>query len=136
MRPRPTSGAYVAVAAPRRCTYLEGLMGASGSVRYSRTSSQTPVWVTAQALAALAGKPLPVAPPPASAAPAKRHAATHANGAAAGRPRPRHAHTRAAAPAGGEAARANATARALGALAALVLSPVAGRRGGEGQAAR
>ena len=36
--------------------YLEGLMGTSGSVRYSRTSSQTPVWVTAQALAALAAR--------------------------------------------------------------------------------
>ncbi|HTQ68401.1 MAG TPA: prenyltransferase/squalene oxidase repeat-containing protein [Solirubrobacteraceae bacterium] len=43
--------------------YLEGLMGAGGAVRYSRTSTQTPVWVTAQALAALAGKPLPVSPP-------------------------------------------------------------------------
>jgi hypothetical protein len=29
-------------------------------VRYSRTSAQTPVWVTAQALGALAGRPLPV----------------------------------------------------------------------------
>ena len=37
---------------------------------------------------------------------------------------------------GGEAARANATARALGTLAALMLSPVAGRHGGEGQAVR
>jgi hypothetical protein len=29
-------------------------------VRYSRTSAQTPVWVTAQALAAFAKRPLPV----------------------------------------------------------------------------
>jgi hypothetical protein len=29
-------------------------------VRYSRTSAQTPVWVTSQALAALARRPLPV----------------------------------------------------------------------------
>jgi energy-coupling factor transport system substrate-specific component len=42
--------------------YLEGLVAPNGSVRYSRTSSQTPVWVTAQALAALALKPFPVAP--------------------------------------------------------------------------
>jgi len=42
--------------------YLESLVSANGSVRYSRTSSQTPVWVTAQALTALAGKPFPVSP--------------------------------------------------------------------------
>lgn len=40
--------------------YLESLVTGSGSVRYSRTSGQTPVWVTAQALAALALKPFPV----------------------------------------------------------------------------
>jgi hypothetical protein len=40
--------------------YLESLVAPNGSVRYSRTSSQTPVWVTAQALAALALKPFPV----------------------------------------------------------------------------
>jgi hypothetical protein len=42
--------------------YLESLIAADGSVRYSRTGSQTPVWVTAQALTALSGKPLPIAP--------------------------------------------------------------------------
>jgi hypothetical protein len=42
--------------------YLESLVAPNGSVRYSRTSAQTPVWVTAQALAALALKPFPVAP--------------------------------------------------------------------------
>lgn len=42
--------------------YLESLIAADGSVRYSRTGSQTPVWVTAQALTALAGKPFPIAP--------------------------------------------------------------------------
>jgi prenyltransferase beta subunit len=40
--------------------YLRSLMTSDGSVRYSRTSAQTPVWVTAQALPALAGKPMPV----------------------------------------------------------------------------
>jgi energy-coupling factor transport system substrate-specific component len=40
--------------------YLESLLAPGGSVRYSRTSAQTPVWVTAQALAALAGKTFPV----------------------------------------------------------------------------
>ncbi len=42
--------------------YLESLIEANGSVRYSRTGGQTPVWVTAQALTALAGKPFPIAP--------------------------------------------------------------------------
>jgi energy-coupling factor transport system substrate-specific component len=42
--------------------YLESLVAPGGSVRYSRTSAQTPVWVTAQALTALARKPFPIAP--------------------------------------------------------------------------
>jgi len=33
----------------------------AGFVRYSRTSTQTPVWVTGQALAALARRPFPLA---------------------------------------------------------------------------
>jgi energy-coupling factor transport system substrate-specific component len=39
--------------------YLRSLMTSDGSVRYSRTSAQTPVWVTAQALPALAGRWMP-----------------------------------------------------------------------------
>jgi energy-coupling factor transport system substrate-specific component len=42
--------------------YLQSLAAPDGSVRYSRTSAQTPVWVTAEALTALAGKPFPIAP--------------------------------------------------------------------------
>ncbi len=42
--------------------YLQSLVAPNGSVRYSRTSAQAPVWVTAQALTALAGKPFPIAP--------------------------------------------------------------------------
>jgi hypothetical protein len=41
--------------------YLRSLTAASGEVRYSRTSRQTPVWVTGQALAALSSKTLPLA---------------------------------------------------------------------------
>jgi energy-coupling factor transport system substrate-specific component len=41
--------------------YLESLLAPNGSVRYSRTSAQTPAWVTAQALIALASKTFPVA---------------------------------------------------------------------------
>ena len=39
--------------------YLRSLQRADGSVDYSRVSSQTPVWVTAQAVMALRRKPLP-----------------------------------------------------------------------------
>ena len=42
--------------------YLRSLTLGSGAVRYSRTSAQTPVWVTAQAAMALARKPLPLRP--------------------------------------------------------------------------
>ena len=42
--------------------YLRSLTTASGEVRYSRTSRQTPVWVTGQALAALSRKPFPLKP--------------------------------------------------------------------------
>jgi prenyltransferase beta subunit len=44
--------------------YLRSLTAPSGKINYSRTSSQTPVWVTAQAIAALARKPLPLKPVP------------------------------------------------------------------------
>jgi Squalene-hopene cyclase C-terminal domain/Prenyltransferase and squalene oxidase repeat len=43
--------------------YLQSLIAPDGSVRYSRISSQTPVWVTAQALTALARAPFPIAAP-------------------------------------------------------------------------
>jgi energy-coupling factor transport system substrate-specific component len=55
--------------------YLGTLLEANGSVRYSRTGSQTPVWVTAQALTAIAGKPFPVAPVRALAASSRPSAA-------------------------------------------------------------
>jgi energy-coupling factor transport system substrate-specific component len=42
--------------------YLRSLTGPDGHVHYSRTSDQTPVWVTAEAMMALAGKPLPLQP--------------------------------------------------------------------------
>jgi len=41
--------------------YLAGLQRADGHIAYSRTSDQTPVWVTAQALTALQKKPFPLA---------------------------------------------------------------------------
>jgi hypothetical protein len=47
-------------AAPAGAGYLERLTSDSGAVDYAAGQSQTPVWVTAQALAALSGRPLPV----------------------------------------------------------------------------
>ena len=48
----------------RALAYLRGLQRRDGSVAYSSTSNQTPVWVTAQALLALERKPLPLAAVP------------------------------------------------------------------------
>jgi hypothetical protein len=47
--------------------YLRSLIAPDGHVRYSRSTDQTPVWVTGQALMALARKSLPLAPLPAPA---------------------------------------------------------------------
>jgi energy-coupling factor transport system substrate-specific component len=46
----------------RALSYLVRLQRSDGSIAYSATSSQTPVWVTGQALAALERAPLPIAP--------------------------------------------------------------------------
>jgi energy-coupling factor transport system substrate-specific component len=48
----------------RALTYLRRLQRADGSIAYSSSSSQTPVWVTAQALMALERAPLPLAAVP------------------------------------------------------------------------
>jgi energy-coupling factor transport system substrate-specific component len=65
--------------------YLRSLIGSNGAVRYSRTSTQTPVWVTAQALAALTGKPFPLASVPRAK---RRRAAAKAAPAATRTPAP------------------------------------------------
>jgi energy-coupling factor transport system substrate-specific component len=44
--------------------FIRSLIDVDGHVRYSRTTDPTPVWVTAEAALALAGKPLPLAPVP------------------------------------------------------------------------
>lgn len=63
--------------------YLRSLIAGDGSVRYSRTTAQTPVWVTAQALLALAGKPFPITPPPRAPRPRSSAAPPSARPAAA-----------------------------------------------------
>jgi prenyltransferase beta subunit len=59
----------VAARAPSELTdrgirYLRSLQRGDGSIRYSSSSAQTPVWVTAQALAAMRRKALPLAAVP------------------------------------------------------------------------
>ncbi len=44
--------------------YLTARQAPDGHYRYSATSDQTPVWVTGQVLAAVAGESFPVSPPP------------------------------------------------------------------------
>jgi hypothetical protein len=110
----------------RARAYLVRLQRSDGSVAYSSTSAQTPVWVTAQALMALRGKPLPIAAVPRS----KRAHAKAASGAGGG----------AAAPGGGgqagskqgkgggaaAAAGSAGSAAAGGAAAGAVGDPTAG----------
>ena len=104
--------------------YLRSLIAADGHVRYSRGSDQTPVWVTAEALMALEGKPLPLAAvrtAPAPAPPVRRSPTRHANAKRASRSvRERHSHrsARPSAPVGGLAA-------AIGVAEALALAPMA-----------
>ncbi len=49
--------------APSPLDYLRSLIAADGHVRYSHGMDETPTWVTAEALMALDGKPLPIAAP-------------------------------------------------------------------------
>jgi prenyltransferase beta subunit len=51
-------------AVSRAQSYLVRRQRGDGSIAYSSSSAQTPVWVTAQALMALEGKPLPLATVP------------------------------------------------------------------------
>ncbi|HEX4804719.1 MAG TPA: prenyltransferase/squalene oxidase repeat-containing protein [Conexibacter sp.] len=57
----PLSGVRLG-GAPTPLAYLRSLVAPDGSVRYSRTSAQTPVWVTATAVLGLARRPLPARP--------------------------------------------------------------------------
>jgi energy-coupling factor transport system substrate-specific component len=70
---------------PSPVSYLTGLIAPDGHVRYSRSSDQTPVWTTGQALTALAGRPLPLSPV-ARAAPAVHHRAARTSRPAAKTP--------------------------------------------------
>jgi energy-coupling factor transport system substrate-specific component len=58
--------------------FLRSLVAANGAVRYSRESTQTPVWVTAQAIVALERKAFPLAAVPLRAPKASRRAPARA----------------------------------------------------------
>jgi energy-coupling factor transport system substrate-specific component len=122
--------------------YLRSLTAPSGEVRYSRTSRQTPVWVTAYAVMALARKPLPLAPVPrarraaaAVAAPAPATPAPAPSATPPPKPTPRPASAPVAAPAAAPlppavaaavaAATIPARARAAGAAAGLLVAMMA-----------
>jgi energy-coupling factor transport system substrate-specific component len=130
--------------------YLDSLVAANGAVRYSRGVTQTPVWVTGEALMAMEGKPLPIAAPPAPPVPpasasgppaASSHTTTasssSAHGAAPAGPGKRApAHTAAhrhgpgpapiapAAPIARNQVLAGSFAHAVGVITALALAPV------------
>jgi hypothetical protein len=102
--------------------YLRSLTAPDGHVRYSAGSDQTPVWVTAQAAMALAGKPLPLSPvPPQSGAPAA-HQASAAHASANSSSGASHAKRSAANPARDAALRRLAVD--LGVAEAVALAPV------------
>jgi energy-coupling factor transport system substrate-specific component len=123
---------------PSPLAYLHALTASDGHVDYSRGVSQTPVWVTAQALMALAGKTLPLAAEVVPAAPRSTSAHGRTSGSVSHSARPhRRTVDRAAAaphrPAGRRHADSPSRAAAVampgladvGALAsALVLAPL------------
>jgi energy-coupling factor transport system substrate-specific component len=67
---------------PSPVDYLRSLEGGDGQIDYSRGTSQTPTWVTGEALMALEGKALPLAPVARAASPAPVHRSSHATTAA------------------------------------------------------
>ena len=107
--------------------YLRSLTAPDGSVRYSRTSGQTPVWVTAQALTALAGRAFPLGPAPRSrAAGAAGATAASAAGGPASRSGKRSAAGAAASGTGGVSGTWLQAATVAGLIAGSVLQPVQG----------
>jgi energy-coupling factor transport system substrate-specific component len=107
--------------------YLHSLTASDGSVRYSRTSGQTPVWVTAQALTALALRPFPLGPVArsrsgAEPAPGAARGASGASAAAAAGKRP--ARGGAGQGAAGPPGALVQAARLLGLVAGYLLRPV------------
>jgi Squalene-hopene cyclase C-terminal domain/ECF-type riboflavin transporter, S component/Prenyltransferase and squalene oxidase repeat len=111
--------------------YLASLQQGDGSYRYSRSSAQTPVWVTAQVIAALGRKPFPIRPVKRAAGRrAPRAGAAHAS-KAIGRHRARaRATVRPARP--GERAPKRAVALRSAGAATAAAAPPTGAKGDSG----
>jgi energy-coupling factor transport system substrate-specific component len=116
-------------------SYLRGMIAPDGHVRYSSSTDQTPVWVTGEALMALAGKPLPVAPAavtaPASNAATPAHSDAHSRHVVRDNKRRAAAHSRSRRRSGKQFGAGAASSSGLdglavdaGVLAALVLAPI------------
>jgi energy-coupling factor transport system substrate-specific component len=115
-------------------SFLRSMIAPDGHVRYSPSTDQTPVWVTAEASLALAGRALPLAPPApqgsgstAVSAQGTPAAARRAARVSAGRPRRARAarapkRSVAASPSGATALLGPASE--AGAVTALLLAPV------------
>jgi hypothetical protein len=105
-------------AVSRARAYLLRLQRRDGSVAYSSTSSQTPVWVTAQALMALEGKSLPLAAVPRKTSRARASAAASDGGGGG------------ASPSGGGGGKAGGSKQGAGGSAAAGGEPGSGAVGG------
>ena len=124
--------------APSPLAYLRSLIAGDGHVEYSRGTSETPTWVTGEALMALEGKALPIAAvarhtatgPPArpsahaaaTAAPSAAHRAPRSAHSSVARPRP----ARTAAPLAGASPDVDRLVVATGILTALSLAVLGG----------
>jgi hypothetical protein len=112
-------------AVDRALGYLSSLIAPDGHVRYSRSTDQTPVWVTGQAAMALARKPLPLA---AVALPSPTHAgSSHRSRVRAPGRRARHGRRNHHAPLARPSTASGTSlsiASDLGVVTALALAPV------------
>jgi energy-coupling factor transport system substrate-specific component len=119
--------------------YLTARQASNGHIRYSASSDQTPVWVTAEALVAAAGDALPISPPPRKKTPAPR-SSTNGQAGSGGSLSPAESPQKAeegaaggATPSGGTPALPPATSGAIPAPGAEAGGPPAGKAGTGGQ---
>jgi hypothetical protein len=119
--------------------YLTARQASNGHFRYSASSDQTPIWVTAEALVAAAGDALPISPPPRKETPAPKSSTTGQTGSG-GSPSPaespQQAHadaTPGGAPSGGTPALPPATSGTIPVPGAKAGGPSAGKAGTGGQ---
>jgi energy-coupling factor transport system substrate-specific component len=104
--------------------YLQSLLAPNGSVRYSRTGAQTPVWVTAQALTALTQKAFPISPPRRAPVRASAIGAGRSSSTAPAHPRAPPASSVATTAPGVQSRTLDRLAGEMGALLGTVLAPI------------